>query len=101
MWFFFFFPPLHLAFAVGRDKEKVLCTKKYLEAVGMLRDFKNSSQDPDFTQVRNYSFHSFSCALPYFNITVVSFFKKLKLIKVTPPSDPLTLSVQLSYSTEF
>ncbi|NXY46702.1 ACOC hydratase, partial [Ceuthmochares aereus] len=35
----------------GRDKEKVTCTKKYLEAVGMLRDFKNSSQDPDFTQV--------------------------------------------------
>ncbi|NWH61598.1 ACOC hydratase, partial [Geococcyx californianus] len=35
----------------GRDKEKVMCTKKYLEAVGMLRDFKNSSQDPDFTQV--------------------------------------------------
>lgn len=78
MVFFFFFPPLHLAFAVGRDKEKVLCTKKYLEAVGMLRDFKNSSQDPDFTQVRNYSFHSFSCALPYFNITVVSFFKETK-----------------------
>ncbi|KFV18918.1 Cytoplasmic aconitate hydratase [Tauraco erythrolophus] len=35
----------------GRDKEKVMCTKKYLEAVGMLRDFKNTSQDPDFTQV--------------------------------------------------
>ncbi|XP_061324725.1 cytoplasmic aconitate hydratase [Pezoporus flaviventris] len=35
----------------GRDKEKVMCTKKYLEAVGMLRDFKNSSQDPNFTQV--------------------------------------------------
>lgn len=32
-----------------------MCTKRYLEAVGMLRDFKNSSQDPDFTQVRNYS----------------------------------------------
>ncbi|NXS11232.1 ACOC hydratase, partial [Neodrepanis coruscans] len=35
----------------GRDKEKVMCTKRYLESVGMLRDFKNSSQDPDFTQV--------------------------------------------------
>ncbi|NXN92901.1 ACOC hydratase, partial [Rhinopomastus cyanomelas] len=35
----------------GRDKEKVMYAKKYLEAVGMLRDFKNSAQDPDFTQV--------------------------------------------------
>ncbi|NWI94442.1 ACOC hydratase, partial [Pitta sordida] len=35
----------------GRDKEKIMCTKRYLEAVGMLRDFKDSSQDPDFTQV--------------------------------------------------
>lgn len=46
---------LYLAFILGRDKEKVMLTKRYLEAVGMLRDFKNSSQDPDFTQVRNYS----------------------------------------------
>lgn len=46
---------LYLAFILGRNKEKVLCTKRYLEAVGMLRDFKSSSQDPDFTQVRNYS----------------------------------------------
>ncbi|OXB81750.1 UNVERIFIED_CONTAM: hypothetical protein H355_010311 [Colinus virginianus] len=42
----------------GRDKEKVLCTKKYLEAVGMLRDFKNSSQDPDFTQVVELDLHT-------------------------------------------
>lgn len=46
---------LYLTFTLGRDKEKVMWTKKYLEAVGMLRDFKNSSQDPDFTQVRNYT----------------------------------------------
>lgn len=72
--FLFFF--LYLAFATGRDKEKVLCTKKYLEAVGMLRDFKNSSQDPDFTQVRNYCVLApFFYALPYFNVTVVSFLK--------------------------
>uniref|UniRef100_A0A8C0IC39 Cytoplasmic aconitate hydratase n=1 Tax=Bubo bubo TaxID=30461 RepID=A0A8C0IC39_BUBBB len=42
----------------GRDKEKVMCTKKYLEAVGMLRDFKNSSQDPDFTQVVELDLHT-------------------------------------------
>uniref|UniRef100_A0A8C9FJZ3 aconitate hydratase n=1 Tax=Pavo cristatus TaxID=9049 RepID=A0A8C9FJZ3_PAVCR len=42
----------------GRDKEKILCTKKYLEAVGMLRDFKNSSQDPDFTQVVELDLHT-------------------------------------------
>uniref|UniRef100_A0A803Y9Z1 aconitate hydratase n=1 Tax=Meleagris gallopavo TaxID=9103 RepID=A0A803Y9Z1_MELGA len=42
----------------GRDKEKVLCTRKYLEAVGMLRDFKNSSQDPDFTQVVELDLHT-------------------------------------------
>ncbi|XP_057899847.1 cytoplasmic aconitate hydratase [Melospiza georgiana] len=42
----------------GRDKEKVMCTKRYLEAVGMLRDFTNSSQDPDFTQVVELDLHT-------------------------------------------
>uniref|UniRef100_A0A8C3UH69 Cytoplasmic aconitate hydratase n=1 Tax=Catharus ustulatus TaxID=91951 RepID=A0A8C3UH69_CATUS len=42
----------------GRDKEKVMYTKRYLEAVGMLRDFKNSSQDPDFTQVVELDLHT-------------------------------------------
>uniref|UniRef100_A0A8D0GC40 Cytoplasmic aconitate hydratase n=1 Tax=Sphenodon punctatus TaxID=8508 RepID=A0A8D0GC40_SPHPU len=35
----------------GRDEEKIKHIKKYLEAVGMFRDFTNSSQDPNFTQV--------------------------------------------------
>ncbi|XP_061488033.1 cytoplasmic aconitate hydratase isoform X2 [Rhineura floridana] len=35
----------------GRDEEKVRHIRKYLEAAGMFRDFSNSSQDPDFTQI--------------------------------------------------
>lgn len=35
----------------GRDEEKVKHIKKYLQAVGMFRDFSDSSQDPDFAQV--------------------------------------------------
>ncbi|EHB15965.1 Cytoplasmic aconitate hydratase [Heterocephalus glaber] len=35
----------------GRDENKVKHMKKYLQAVGMFRDFSNPSQDPDFTQV--------------------------------------------------
>ncbi|XP_055284083.1 cytoplasmic aconitate hydratase [Moschus berezovskii] len=35
----------------GRDKEKVTHIKQYLQAVGMFRDFSDSSQDPDFAQV--------------------------------------------------
>uniref|UniRef100_A0A8D0E843 Cytoplasmic aconitate hydratase n=1 Tax=Salvator merianae TaxID=96440 RepID=A0A8D0E843_SALMN len=35
----------------GRDEEKIRHIKKYLEAAGMFRDFSNSSQDPDFTQI--------------------------------------------------
>ncbi|ELR46544.1 Cytoplasmic aconitate hydratase [Bos mutus] len=35
----------------GRDKEKVKHIKQYLQAVGMFRDFSDSSQDPDFAQV--------------------------------------------------
>uniref|UniRef100_A0ABI7X6T6 Iron-responsive element-binding protein 1 n=1 Tax=Felis catus TaxID=9685 RepID=A0ABI7X6T6_FELCA len=35
----------------GRDEEKVKQMKKYLQAVGMFRDFSNLSQDPEFAQV--------------------------------------------------
>ncbi|KAM6183143.1 cytoplasmic aconitate hydratase [Erethizon dorsatum] len=35
----------------GRDENKVKHMKKYLQAVGMFRDFSNPSQDPDFTEV--------------------------------------------------
>lgn len=36
---------------LGRDEEKIEHIRKYLQSVGMFRDFSNSSQDPDFTQV--------------------------------------------------
>uniref|UniRef100_H9G5R5 Cytoplasmic aconitate hydratase n=1 Tax=Anolis carolinensis TaxID=28377 RepID=H9G5R5_ANOCA len=35
----------------GRDQQKIQHIRKYLEAVGMFRDFNNSSQDPEFTQI--------------------------------------------------
>ncbi|ETE68888.1 Iron-responsive element-binding protein 2, partial [Ophiophagus hannah] len=35
----------------GRDQEKINHIRKYLKATGMFRDFNNSSQDPDFTQI--------------------------------------------------
>ncbi|XP_068090469.1 cytoplasmic aconitate hydratase [Hyperolius riggenbachi] len=35
----------------GREEEKVKYIQKYLEAAGLFRDFSNSEQDPDFTQV--------------------------------------------------
>ncbi|KAM5300351.1 cytoplasmic aconitate hydratase [Ctenodactylus gundi] len=35
----------------GRDENKVKHIKKYLQTVGMFRDFSDSSQDPDFAQV--------------------------------------------------
>ncbi|XP_004632076.1 cytoplasmic aconitate hydratase [Octodon degus] len=35
----------------GRDENKVKHMKRYLQAVGMFRDFSNPSQDPDFEQV--------------------------------------------------
>ncbi|XP_069095773.1 cytoplasmic aconitate hydratase isoform X2 [Pleurodeles waltl] len=35
----------------GRDDDKVKYIQKYLEAVGMFRDFSNTNQDPHFTQV--------------------------------------------------
>ncbi|XP_074850794.1 cytoplasmic aconitate hydratase [Carettochelys insculpta] len=42
----------------GRDEEKVKRIKSYLVAVGMFRDFTNSSQDPDFTQVVELDLHT-------------------------------------------
>uniref|UniRef100_A0A8C6XU21 Cytoplasmic aconitate hydratase n=1 Tax=Naja naja TaxID=35670 RepID=A0A8C6XU21_NAJNA len=35
----------------GRNQEKINHIRKYLKATGMFRDFNNSSQDPDFTQI--------------------------------------------------
>nr|XP_056704205.1 cytoplasmic aconitate hydratase isoform X2 [Euleptes europaea] len=35
----------------GRDEEKIKYIRKYLQAAGMFRDFSNTSQDPDFTQI--------------------------------------------------
>ncbi|XP_075066982.1 cytoplasmic aconitate hydratase isoform X1 [Mixophyes fleayi] len=35
----------------GREDDKVKYIQKYLEAAGLLRDFNNTDQDPDFTQV--------------------------------------------------
>lgn len=42
---------LLLKMPLGRDEDKVKHIKKYLQAVGMFRDFSDSSQDPDFAQV--------------------------------------------------
>ncbi|RXN23800.1 cytoplasmic aconitate hydratase [Labeo rohita] len=35
----------------GRDTEKLSYIEKYLKAVGMFRDYSNTAQDPQFTQV--------------------------------------------------
>ncbi|XP_069622485.1 cytoplasmic aconitate hydratase isoform X2 [Ranitomeya imitator] len=35
----------------GREEDKVKYIQMYLEAVGLFRDFSNTDQDPDFTQV--------------------------------------------------
>ncbi|XP_053321857.1 cytoplasmic aconitate hydratase [Spea bombifrons] len=35
----------------GREEERVKYIQKYLEAAGLFRDFNNTEQDPDFTQV--------------------------------------------------
>ncbi|XP_037758034.1 cytoplasmic aconitate hydratase [Chelonia mydas] len=42
----------------GRDEEKIKHIKNYLLAVGMFRDFNNSAQDPDFTQVVELDLHT-------------------------------------------
>ncbi|XP_041116661.1 cytoplasmic aconitate hydratase [Polyodon spathula] len=50
-----FFPVDHISMKyleqTGRDKDKLSYITRYLKAVGMFRDFTDSSQDPDFTQV--------------------------------------------------
>lgn len=87
---------LYLAFILGRDKEKVMYTKRYLEAVGMLRDFKNSAQDPDFTQVRNYSvFWLLALCSVLFYCDGCVFPQKLRNSQRIPC--PLVWSAQLSY----
>ncbi|XP_072260516.1 cytoplasmic aconitate hydratase isoform X2 [Pyxicephalus adspersus] len=35
----------------GREEDKVKYIQQYLEAAGLFRDFNNTEQDPDFTQV--------------------------------------------------
>ncbi|MBN3317019.1 ACOC hydratase, partial [Atractosteus spatula] len=50
-----FFPVDHISIKyleqTGRDEEKLIYIQQYLKAAGMLRDFNDTSQDPDFTQV--------------------------------------------------
>ncbi|XP_029464445.1 cytoplasmic aconitate hydratase [Rhinatrema bivittatum] len=50
-----FFPVDHVSvkylLQTGREEEKIQYIQKYLEAVGMFRDFSDAAQDPDFTQV--------------------------------------------------
>lgn len=40
-----------LSVNVGRGTETLAYVTKYLRAVSMFRDYNNSGQDPDFTQV--------------------------------------------------
>uniref|UniRef100_A0A673VUF0 Aconitase 1 n=1 Tax=Salmo trutta TaxID=8032 RepID=A0A673VUF0_SALTR len=50
-----FFPMDHISVQyleqTGRDAEKLDYVTRYLKAVALFRDYSNSSQDPDFTQV--------------------------------------------------
>ncbi|XP_071233926.1 cytoplasmic aconitate hydratase-like [Salvelinus alpinus] len=50
-----FFPVDHISVQyleqTGRDAEKLDHVTRYLKAVALFRDYSNSSQDPDFTQV--------------------------------------------------
>ncbi|XP_066576512.1 cytoplasmic aconitate hydratase isoform X2 [Amia ocellicauda] len=50
-----FFPVDHISVKyleqTGRDEDKLNYITQYLKAVGMFRDFNDSSQDPDFTEV--------------------------------------------------
>uniref|UniRef100_A0A8C1SL66 Cytoplasmic aconitate hydratase n=1 Tax=Cyprinus carpio TaxID=7962 RepID=A0A8C1SL66_CYPCA len=50
-----FFPVDHISIhylnQTGRDTEKLNYIEKYLKAVGMFRDYSNTSEDPQFTQV--------------------------------------------------
>ncbi|ROL42206.1 Cytoplasmic aconitate hydratase [Anabarilius grahami] len=50
-----FFPVDHISIQylkqTGRDMENLSYIEKYLKAVGMFRDYSNTAQDPQFTQV--------------------------------------------------
>lgn len=50
-----FFPVDHISIhylnQTGRDTEKLNYIEKYLKGVGMFRDYSNTSEDPQFTQV--------------------------------------------------
>uniref|UniRef100_A0A672NHW1 aconitate hydratase n=1 Tax=Sinocyclocheilus grahami TaxID=75366 RepID=A0A672NHW1_SINGR len=50
-----FFPvdqiSIHYLKQTGRDAEKLNYIEKYLKAVGMFRDYSNTAEDPQFTQV--------------------------------------------------
>ncbi|XP_059373954.1 cytoplasmic aconitate hydratase [Carassius carassius] len=50
-----FFPvdqiSIHYLNQTGRDTEKLNYIEKYLRAVGMFRDYSNTTEDPQFTQV--------------------------------------------------
>ncbi|XP_030050090.1 cytoplasmic aconitate hydratase [Microcaecilia unicolor] len=50
-----FFPVDHISvrylLQTGREEEKIKYIQRYLEAVGMFRNFNDAAQDPDFTQV--------------------------------------------------
>ncbi|KAJ8262084.1 hypothetical protein GJAV_G00162000 [Gymnothorax javanicus] len=50
-----FFPVDHISIKyleqTGRDPEKLNYISQYLKAVGMFRDYSDTSQDPEFTQV--------------------------------------------------
>ncbi|XP_056113809.1 cytoplasmic aconitate hydratase [Rhinichthys klamathensis goyatoka] len=50
-----FFPVDHISIQylmqTGRDMENLSYIEKYLRAVGMFRDYSNTSEDPQFTQV--------------------------------------------------
>ncbi|KAG8595286.1 hypothetical protein GDO81_001480 [Engystomops pustulosus] len=50
-----FFPvdlvSIHYLQQTGREEDKVKYIQKYLEAAGLFRDFSNTEQDPDFSQV--------------------------------------------------
>lgn len=53
----------------GRESEKLTYITKYLKAVAMFRDYNNTSQDPDFTQVSLYISRCFNicCCCILFN----------------------------------
>lgn len=51
VWILHFLSSFPCSLCPGRDAEKLDYITRYLKAVAMFRDYSNSSQDPDFTQV--------------------------------------------------